>query len=134
MLLAVVSSGVATEQYLCVPDKATGFAYDAKKKGWGVTEFTTNVKWVVAPPKNGKQAFVVTRIGEKRPEYSCKEGVNDSGILLCSGFGGLNFNRNSGRYLRTQLGYFSVGVDADIEVDDAHAGSPLIEIGKCSPF
>jgi hypothetical protein len=124
-----------SEQYLCVPDKMTGFAYDAKKKEWDYMQFNTNFKWVIAPANNGRDAFVQTKVGDKDPEGYCKQGFNEGGFLFCSGLGGdLKFNRNNGRYLMVfTMGYYVVGKGQWAETD-ADSGTPMVQIGKCSAF
>jgi hypothetical protein len=46
-LLWLLPSAVAAESYLCIPDKATGFKFDAKQEIWRNVEFMPEFKYVV---------------------------------------------------------------------------------------
>ncbi len=140
MLMAVLSGSATAEQYLCVPEKATGFAYDTKKNEWSVKEFNTDYKWIIASGKKGNVlgnpafeefSFAVTKVGEKDPLRYCKSAFNKVGFLSCGSF---HFNRNNGRYLLSDSGgYWNVGKGLLMETDQA-SSTPYLEIGKCSPF
>jgi hypothetical protein len=109
-----------SEQYVCVPDKMTGFSYDAGKKEWDYKHFKTNFKYVIAPGKDGQDAFLLTRVGENDPEGRCKNGFNDSGFLFCSTYDGdFKFNKINGRYLKsaTDFGYYDVGKNLFAKTD-----------------
>jgi len=133
--LFLFSLVASAEQYLCVPDKMTGFAYDEKTKAWITTQFRTDFKYIIASAKNGRDAFTLTKIGEKEPEGYCKDGFNDPGYLHCENLGGyFKFNRANGRYLAVfTLAYYNVGVGL-LSQSDSGSDTPAMQIGKCSPF
>lgn len=135
LLLALLSGSATAEQYLCVPDKATGLVYEAQKKEWRVANFALKHKLVITPAKDGKYAFSAIKIGDKQPVHLCKEDFNKLGFLFCNGQeGDLKFNRNNGRYLKAfDQGYYLVGKGLWAETDQ-DSGTPYLEIGKCSPF
>lgn len=124
-----------SEQYLCVPDKMTGFSFDARKKEWDYTQFRTNFKYVIAPAKNGRDAFALTKVGEKDPEGYCNKSFNDGGVLFCQTLlGDFRFNKINGRYfMSSTLGYYAVGAGM-WAATDADSPDLAIQIGKCSPF
>jgi hypothetical protein len=133
--LAILSSVARAEQYLCVPDGMTGFSFDKSKKAWVKTNFTVNYKYLIAPAKNGKDTWAITRVGEKEPFGWCEKDFNDGGFLFCDPMGGeFKFNKLNGRYLAaTTLGYYAVGPDMWAKTDEDSSDVEM-EIGKCSPF
>lgn len=124
-----------SEQYLCVPDKATGFTFDARTKTWDYATFNTDFRYIVASAKGGMFPFTLTKVGDKDPQGFCKNGFNEGGVLFCDIYGGeFKFNRNNGRYLLAfTFGYYNVGKGLLAETD-VDSGTPMIQIGKCSPF
>ena len=132
------SAAAAAEQYICVPDKATGFHYDKGAEDWEVTRFKTDSKYVVAAAKDGRNAFTWTKIGSQNSTDVgyCKDDFNNVRMLFCDIFGGqIKFNRTNGRYIFVfYLGYYDVGIPGPISETDESSGTPMIEIGKCSPF
>jgi hypothetical protein len=135
LTLITVTAPALTEQYLCVPDKATGFAYNKNTKEWDTTEFKTS-QFVIAPVKGGKPAYRVTDIGDESLPGYCDKDYNEAGILFCYVYGGdLRFNKVNGRFLRVFVhGYYTVGIPGPINETDDDSGTPMIEIGKCSAF
>lgn len=127
------SSGA--EQYLCVSERSAGFKYDARTSTWNGTTFRTEDKYLIAPSKDPRYAFQVTKVGENISTASCKDGFNEFGYLFCSGLGGdFKFNRDNGRFLLVYaMGYFNVlpGVN---KTTDEKSDTPFMDIGKCSPF
>jgi hypothetical protein len=101
-LLPVIAPVRAVEQYLCVPEMATGFAFNKTTKQWQTAKLSTG-QFVISPSKDGKAAYGVTDIGDKGeglPGY-CDKDFNDAGILFCTTFGGeLKFNKVNRRFLR----------------------------------
>jgi hypothetical protein len=54
--LTFIATVASADQYICVPDKATGFTYNKMTKHWDSTNFNTDMKYVVAPAKPGESA------------------------------------------------------------------------------
>ncbi|HKF95788.1 MAG TPA: hypothetical protein VKB96_14585 [Gammaproteobacteria bacterium] len=115
-LLAYLSNAHAA-QYLCVTEKSVGFAYDKVTKTWDNANFTTDAKYLVSESNDPKYAYQLTRIGNKDPLASCKQGFNEYGYIFCAdvGFGsgfklyGFRFNRIIGKFLLTYPdGYYNV--------------------------
>jgi hypothetical protein len=133
--LTVVTPAHAADQYLCVPDKAVGFAYNKTTKQWESMHLKTS-QFVIAPSKDGKAAYTVTDIGDKYLPGYCDKDFTDVGMLFCDTFGGdLKFNRVSGRFLRVfYLAYYNVGIPGPATETDEDSGTPMIEIGKCASF
>jgi hypothetical protein len=124
----------SAEQYLCVTEHCTGFAYNEKTKSWKTTNFVKEDKKYIISKGDGK-GYKITKVGESVPEYTSEEGFNKSGFLFCRDqFGEFKFNKNSGRFLNAYLvGYFNVSPDG-IQKTDESSDNPLISIGRCSPF
>ena|SRR5215213_2691024 len=115
-LLAYLSNAHAA-QYLCVTEKSVVFAYDKVTKTWDNANFTTDAKYLVSESNDPKYAYQLTRIGNKDPLASCKQGFNEYGYIFCTTFPGYNsfgfydfrFNRINGRFLFSSLaGYYNV--------------------------
>ena len=127
---------VLAQQYVCVPDAMTGFSYNPATKQWTTTRFNTDFKYVLSPAKNGRDAFVLTKVGEREAEGYCRNAFNEAGFLFCSSItsGEFKFNRRNGRYLMVfQEGYYLVGKGMWAATDE-DSGTPAMQIGKCTPF
>jgi hypothetical protein len=141
-LLLCARTAFAADQFLCVPDKTTGFAYNRVTKEWDTATLKTN-QFLIAPAKNERAAknervaYTVTEIGEKDnlPGY-CEKDFNDAGILFCDTFGGeIKFNKVNRRFLRIfYFAYYTVGIPGPVKETDEDSGTPMLEIGKCTPF
>ena len=126
------------EQYLCVPDKATGFAYNKNSRTWEQANLTTNRKYIVSKSDDEhfkRYAFVVIEIGQTIPRAICEKGFSDGGYLECLGVFDFRFNKKNGRYILTHtlFGYIDVLPNGYFPTDEKST-TPFIEIGKCSPF
>jgi hypothetical protein len=139
-LLAVftVTMPARAEQYLCVPDKATGFVYDKNTKQWKMTKLKTS-QFVISPSKDKKAAYDVKDIGEHGEGFPgwCKEDFSEYGYLSCDTFGGnIHFNKINGRFLRMfWFTYFNTGdFPGAWDKTDEDSATPMIEIGKCTAF
>ena len=136
VIFFLLFTGVAVgEQYLCVPEHSTGFSYDNVQKEWKNTNFTADGKYVIAKADETKHAWQVTEIGETSSSFRCESDFTEYGYLRCSGIGGeFNFNKRNGRFLRSYLiGYYTVIPEVNQGKDEG-SDTPLIGIGKCSPF
>lgn len=136
-LIALLLPAISwSEQYLCIPDKMTGFSYNPNTKDWEITRFRVDFKFIISKPVGGKYAFTLTKVGTSEYWGACDKGFNDQGFLFCSGadLGELRFNRINGRYLADfDMGYYVVGKGMWAETD-ADSGAPAMQIGKCTPF
>jgi hypothetical protein len=124
-----------TEQYLCVVDKASGFAYDQDRKQWKAAAFNPDKKYLISesiPPSKG---FHVTELGQKKPLVVCDLAFVMESYLQCEGLlHDFLFNKSSGRFLHIySYGYYNVPPDL-IDTPDESNDTPLLEIGKCSRF
>ena len=116
--LGVYSTITNANQYLYVAEKSVGFAYDkVVTKTWENADFSADVKYLVSESNDPKYAYQLTRIGNKDPLASCKQGFNEYGYIFCAdvGFGsgfklyGFRFNRIIGKFLLTYPdGYYNV--------------------------
>jgi hypothetical protein len=143
MVLVVVAQGLRAEQYLCVPEKSTGFHYDKIVKEWDYKRFKTTEKLIISPikhPYDKLTKFEVTSVGEKTPAGSCRD-FSENGTLECViMLGILHFNKLSGRYLWVMdLGYWTVGVPVPagnewFKETDQNSSDVMLQIGRCAPF
>jgi hypothetical protein len=117
------------EQYLCMPDKVTGFAFDTHLRKWEIATFDSEKKYLVSVGTLnplGLKTSKVAEIGSVLSMATCDGGFNESGYLFCSGFVNFRFNKNSGRFISVYMhGYLSGD-------DTGSSDTPYIEIGKCS--
>ncbi|MCI0400811.1 MAG: hypothetical protein L0Y67_08830 [Gammaproteobacteria bacterium] len=135
VVLAIAPLSAQAEQYLCITDQVTGFAFNAATKQWERTSFEAGSKYVIAESQSETSTFNVKEIEPSPALLLCTSSFNETGFLFCEGFvGSFKFNRKNGRYLRAHLfGYFNV-IPGAYEITDATSDPPYIEIGKCSPF
>jgi hypothetical protein len=136
--LLITTAPALAEQYLCVPDKATGFFYNKDAKEWQSITLKTSQFVVISPSKNPKVAYSLTGIGKPKglPGGFCEKDFNDMGLLFCTTLGGeVKFNRVNGRFVRTYVfAYYTVGLPGPLNETDENTGSLWIEIGKCAAF
>jgi len=123
------------EKYLCVAERATGFAYNEISKSWENMNFKTDAKYIISKSNAKGYSFKVTKVGEDNPEFECEKGFNEYGYLLCGeGIGEFKFNKKNGRFIKVYLfGYFNVLPEVN-KFTDKSSDTPFMEIGKCSPF
>jgi hypothetical protein len=124
------------EQYLCVVEHTTGFAYNKDLKKCVPAVFKSNKKYIISKSDNQCCSFKVTEIGKDSPISFCKDGFNKSGFLFCGGTGDidLKFNKYNGRFILSHFsGYFNVLPETN-ELTDISGDTPYISIDVCSPF
>ena len=138
VVLAIMKPALA-EQYLCVPDQATGFFYNNTAKEWQVTKLKIP-QFVISPSKTPDTAYDVRDITSDKIPFDgavCPKGFNSSGMLFCNvAWGGeINVNKANGRFVRSFTGaYWNVGIPNMGFVTDETTGMPMISIGKCTAF
>ena len=118
------------QQYLCVVERAVGFAY--KSNSWENAHFKTENKYIIS--KGDGKGYKVTKVGDKNELVSCEKDFNEFGYLFCSGLPEFKFNKNNGRFLLAYLlGYYNV-LPQQNKITDENSDTPYLEIGRCSPF
>ena len=129
-------AAASAEQFLCVVDDVTGFIYKEETKTWEHTLFTSRRKYVLSKAEKEqhkvKGKYIITEVGETRPQMYCKEDFNSVGVFVCDDFAReFRFSKRNGRFLFLyKVGYYHV----DERFTDAGSDTPAIAIGKCSPF
>ena len=132
--LFMSTTALAAEQYLCVPDKTTGFSFNKVTKKWQYSNFENETKYVISKSNVKDYVFQVTEVGENSPIARCESDFNNYGILFCSGYYEFKINKKNGRYLKVYVyGYYNVVLEEGKNIDEG-GDTPHIEIGKCSPF
>ena len=71
-LIVLSGNATATDKFLCVTEKATGFRY-SEPQGWQPAKFIADDKYIVAPSEEAGLAYTVTRLGYSYPIFSCKK-------------------------------------------------------------
>lgn len=124
LLLTFVSGIVSAESYICIPDKATGFAYNKSTKTWYTTSFNIQETKYILSNTDGN--WVWKEVG-KTFDSKCGK-LNDYGFITCEDFGStIHFNSKTLRFMNAYLmGY----VTGDIKSDGGD--TPSLEIGRCS--
>jgi hypothetical protein len=137
LLLVSISTPSYAEQYLCVPDHATGFSYNKVLKSWDVATFKTERKYIITTRKD-QAGFIVEEVGGGMPILGCDKRFDGYGFLFCSGplgFYDFKFNKRNGRYILIySKGYTDVNLGFEWSATDQESDTPFIEIGKCSAF
>lgn len=130
MLMVLYScNSISQSGYLCIPDLATGFAYQKNIDKWVTTKFNVSgEKYLLT--KNNKGIWEWRNFGEKSPGIYCEEDFNEYGYISCSGFSQISFNNKNLRFLKIyKIGYVNKGI-AGKEGED----TPSMEIGTCTPL
>lgn len=132
---ALVSVSALADQYICIPAKMTGFAFDPETRDWEIRNFKPPAKFLIVQSKDNRAKYMIKEVGSNDKDGTCKDDFNDGGVLFCDlWLGELRFNRVNGRYLRDHsYGYYSVGPDM-MDKNDETAANVAMEIGKCSSF
>lgn len=139
---------VFADQYLCVPEKATGFKYMQKTNSWEQFDFKPVAKFKIHDPKvDPEYKYFVENIVKSDMfilPYRCKEEFSDKGFLHCEiGGNKFIFNKKSSRFTVSNiaLSYAHVDVEANkrefsdiVKLSDAGSAPSLIAIGTCSPI
>ncbi len=126
----VSASASASEGYLCIADKATGFKLDADRQQWQNVNFTADRKYVISQRTdkvNKQYTWEVKEVGDSTPSFLCEDFSHD--VLHCEGLSAFHMNKKKLRYSRGDLlGYI---YDPNPLVN---TNMVSIEIGKCSPL
>jgi hypothetical protein len=136
--LITVTAPALAEQYLCVPDKATGFAYNKTTNEWDVTRLKTP-QFVISPSKTPDTAYDVKDMASE-PDLpggsSCRRDFKEDMLFCDVAWGGtISVNKANGRFVRSFTGaYWNVGIPNLGFMTDENTGTPMIEIGKCTAF
>ena len=129
-------AATAEERYLCVADLATGFRLNPTTKRWEIAKFSVDsVRYIVSKSKDIDYALEIKELGDKISYYHAKKGFDPEGggAMFSSAFGEFIVNIKTGRYIH----YYRVGYvhgDTLLRGQKIPSDTPLIEIGKCSPF
>jgi hypothetical protein len=144
-LVATLSAGPAwptssdARSYLCIGERATGFAYDKRTKRWSPANFTAH-RYIVKKPVIGpyspsgalNSAMAVYEFGqvdETTPLEFCEKDFNEIGCLFCSGWGdNFDFSRKTMKFIRSLAHGYIEPADQNI----FEGATPFIEIGSCS--
>jgi hypothetical protein len=118
---------LALDKYLCIADKATGFHWTGTE--WAQTTFKVDKdKYIVADLDANRRhddiTIGVTKLGDQRPSYFCRDRDSYS-TLYCTGGVNMRVNLKSLRYMQI----YSEGY---LEGDDNNNDTPYIQIGRCS--
>jgi len=134
--LAAASAAVAQNSYVCVAERATGFALDKKTNQWSVTAFKAGTRYVFSRSTYPQYKWEVRVDGGKDPVSWCAEDFNGAGNLICRGLQNMNLSRKSMRFISTYvMGYWNDVLDDPSPANPAREGmhAPRMEIGKCRP-
>jgi len=134
-VVLTVTTPALAEQYLCTPDKATGFYYNQTIKEWEITKLKS-FQFVISPSKQPGIAYEVKDMSSDHQTGTyCPKGFS-YGMLFCDvAWGGtISVNQTNGRFVRSFTGaYWDVGI-SNMGMTDENTGMLMIEIGKCTAF
>ena len=136
--LGTLAQAQVPSSYLCVAEKASGFAFDKRTKQWDSSTFRVSNKYLISRSKNKDFFWEVKEVGKQAADIVCTKDFNDKGNLFCGGFGSeFRFNSGSLRYMNTYfIGYWSDANPKDKSnfMGEEGSNTPSMEIGKCSPL
>ena len=131
MLVAPMSW--ATEGYICVAEKATGFKAEMSAGPWKESNFKTDERYIVVRSPLPKFKWAVKQPGMETPLAWCKADFDQYGYLLCDGAEEqFRMNRKDLRFQTYYyVGYVGSGAGGPT-ANEKRVETPLIEIGRCT--
>lgn len=128
LLISASAKAGAEERYICLAEKAVGFAYESTTAKWKETEFNVDHKYVISQVQRAKMEWRVNVISGVKFSTVCSRGfynnfLNCEDPLLQSSF--FRFNRELMRYISVNIS----GYHNDISL---FRETPYMEIGTCS--
>lgn len=134
LCLGLATSAFATDSYLCIGSKITGFNYDRNTKVCqSITAESYNI-YIVERHKNPKYVWGVRKPGESGINYLCNEDFNEFGYLSCD-FGDFRMYKKNLIFLNSYLEDLCYSMDVNGQLTtEAGSNVPYIEIGRCHPL
>jgi len=138
VLVMTFSMQASADNWLCIRDKATGFAL--KDGSWESGKFKPGNKYMIKEASETNKSlygsvYQVHQFGDDIPNWLCGDFQSDGvakGMLVCDGYAiaedSFKYNPSTGHFLATHTAGYVYTYDDGRVVDDA----ALIEIGKCS--
>lgn len=142
-LLIPISGRAEPSQYICISDSILGYKFNSATHEWEPTKFNQNDKYLVRRYKAGETdrlrspalrpaTWGIFPIGGDTAVTSCTDatevmGPQLSGILMCDGMLGFNFNKKNLRFQAYEQGHYVV-----TDEPESKGREPWLEIGKCS--
>jgi len=135
LCLGQATSALASDSYLCIGSKITGFVYDNNIKACrSITEESYNI-YIVEKHKNAKYIWGVRKLGENSINYLCNKDFNEFGYLSCDFTGSFRMYKQNLIFLNSYLEDFCYSADVNEQLSpEAGRSVPFIEIGRCHPF
>jgi hypothetical protein len=137
LIIVLLPMSVSAEPYLCLAEVAGGVSYDRQQKQWKGTSFKTDGKYIIKKStyKPDEYKLEIRVFGESedpgsKPNFLCKEAPDH--WLKCKGADATQFFEMSITNLKFQIVSGSGYLIVKSKVEDLYAGTPYIEIGKCS--
>ena len=137
-LVMTFSMQSTADNWLCITDKATGFALE--NGSWESANFQPGDKYMIKEASQSSKdiygsVYQVHEFGDDLPNWVCGDfGSNEDakGLLACDGYAiagsTFKYNPRTGHFLATMTnGYVQANVNGGVSTD-----TPTIEIGKCS--
>jgi len=140
LLVAVLlPMSVNAGSFLCITEATGGVSYNKRQKQWEGSGFTADGKYIIKEStfETEKWKLEVRKLGspdgpENQPDFVCREGFSNSGLLECLGFlSRFNMTKDNLRFQIESGGGFLLIGSVDGMTDD-NAGDGFIQIGKCS--
>lgn len=148
------------DRWLCVLDKAAGFAYDKNLKEWKGTTLATkeikyivrrskyndmppsefmakNMNWLDNPHWNSQFPWAIAEFGQD-VGAACDNIFNNFGVLFCNNGIENNYILNKSNLQFEEIyagwGYIYQGHLSELPYKSDHPDTPHIAIGKCTPL
>ena len=138
VLVMTFSMQSTADNWLCIRDKATGFAL--QNGDWVSGDFQAGNKYMIKEASQQNKSiygsvYQVHPFGDEYPSWVCGDfGSNEDakGLLACDGYAiagdSFKYNPSTGHFLTARTNGYVHTFDDGRVVDD----TPAIEIGKCS--
>ena len=139
VLVMTFSMQSTADNWLCIADKATGFALE--NGSWESGNFTSGDKYMIKEASQSSKdiygsVYQVHEFGDDLPNWVCGDFVSNEAegrLLVCDGYSTagdtFKYNPSTGHFLAT---YTEGYVHAIGGFDFVNGNTPNIQIGECS--
>lgn len=125
----LLSFPVFASKYLCIPDKATGFALNEETDSWEIQKFNMDdKKFLVSLSSSPQFSYQVTKAGSSKPFVNCDKGFRKNETLRCINIAyDFKFSSATTRFLLiSRRGYWMEDEQEESPTE------PYMAIGTCS--
>lgn len=125
------------DAYLCVTDQATGFSYNKKADEWQPANYKVKDLKYVIKRDGAAKPWAWSSFGSTSEPVTCEDDVyaRENIVVVCHDrHQYASFSLRSRRFQLYTHGNYLQSTPEDDRKKDKGQGTPLIELGTCSPI